>query len=323
MAESQKEVKEIDLLELFASIGKGIKNMFFYLIKSLAFLITFGIRRAHWLALFAIAGGLIGLLFYSTTSRYYTSNLIAQPNGISAYDMVEYINDLNRFTEKKNIPALSLALDLDEQTCKKIKNIEAFYYLDVNNDGKGDIVDFDKTYNPKDTTIVIDNRRIYVEVQVLDNSIFSPLREGLFAYVAKNPYLLQLNEIRKKELQELVTMSELEIAKLDSLQNVDYFKSDLDLKSKQQSSLMFLSEKDKQMFYKDKITLIRQKQSYQKELEMATAPLTVIKDFAALTLEENPKSGYIIKFGFWFGLIGYVLLLLMFYKAHISAFLRY
>lgn len=319
MADTKNDVKEIDLLELFASIGKGIKNMILGLLKGIVFLISFGIKRAHWLALFVIAGALVGLLVYSTTSRYYSSHLIAQPNGIKAYDMVEYINDLNRFTTRKNIPALTNSLNLDEATAQKVKNIEAFYYLDVNKDGIGDLVDLNKSYNPRDTNIVLDNKRIYVQVEVLDNQVFAAVSKGLFEYIAKNPYLIQLNQIRKKELEEMVSMVSLEIAKLDSLQNVDYFKSDQRLESGRDSRLMFLSEKDKQMYYKDKVTLTRQKQNYLKELEMATEPLTVIKDFTALTMEENPKSGYIIKFGFWFGVMGFVILLFVKYKEIIYA----
>jgi len=318
MSEKQ-EVKEIDLLELFALIGKGIKNGVINILKAVLYLIIFGIKRAHWLILIVIIGGAIGYFFFSTTQRYYSSDLIAQPNGITAVDMVEYINDLNRFTKKSNSPALANALDLSDSLAKQIKNIEAFHYLDVNRDEMGDIVDFTHSYDPKDTNTVIDNNRIYVQVEVFNNTAFGSVKNGLFSYVAKNPYLIQLNNIRISELKELVLLTEIEINKLDSLQNVDYFKNQSRLEQSKDSKVMFLSEKDKQLFYRDKMYLTTRKQEYIKELEMATAPLTIIKDFTPLTMEENPRRQYIIKFGFWFGVIGYFAFLILNFK---SLFLR-
>jgi hypothetical protein len=314
MTEIKNESKEIDLLELFSLIGKGIKNGFLSILKALLFLVVFGVKQIHWLAIFTVVGGAIGYFLFSSTQRYYSSDLIAQSNGITAIDMVQYINDLNGFTKKQNTPALSNALNLSDSVSKKIKNIEAYYYIDVNKDKIGDYVDFDKTFDPKDTNLVIDEHRFFLKVEVFDNTIFASVKTGIYSYVAKNPYLMQLNDIRKKELQELVSTTEYEITKLDSLQNIDYFKNNNQLRTSNDSRLMFLSEKDKQLYYKDKMKLILKKQEYLKELEMATDPITIIKDFTQLSREENPRSGYIIKFGFWFCFLGYIFLLLFRYS---------
>lgn len=317
----ENEVKEIDLLELFRLIGKGIKNFFLGILKALLFLFVFGIKRAHWVALFIVGGALTGWLYFSSTERYYSSELIAQPNGINAVEMVEYINDLNKHCTKGNTEALALTLQQPDSIAKKIKNIEAFYYLDVNGDEQGDFADFKHTYNPADTSQRIDNKRILVQVQVYDNNIFDKVRKGIFNYIASNPYLTKLNEIRVQELQELIAYIESEVQKLDSLQNVDYFKTDSRYSTSNDNRLMFLSEKDKQMYYKDKMSLISRKQSYSKELELATKPLTIIKDFTPLAIEENPKGKYIIMFGFWFGVGGYFLLFILKFKQKISEFL--
>jgi len=322
MTQESKEIKEIDLLELFSTIGQGIKNAFTSLLKGVIFLIVFGIKRAHWLALFAIAGGLVGYLMFSSTQRFYSSDLIAQPNGISAVDMVQYINDLNRFTKKNNTIALSNALDLPDTIAKKIKSIEAFHYIDVNKDEIGDFVDFLHSYNAKDTNLAIDNQRFFLQVEVYDNKTFSSVKNGIFSYVEKNPYLIELNEIRKSELEELISSIGYEISKLDSLQNVDYFKNNNRLGTSNDNNFMLLSEKEKPMYYKDKMYLTHQKQYYLKELKMATAPLTIIKDFTPLTMEENPKGSYIIKFGFWFGVIGYLVLLLFNKRKNLNQFIK-
>jgi hypothetical protein len=85
---------------------------------------------------------------------------------------------------------------------------------------------------------------------------------------------------------------------------------------------MFISEKDKQMYYKDKIILLYQKQEYIKELELATKPLTIIKDFTPLAIEENPKRKYIVGFGLWFGAVGYLLFLILRFKERINNYIK-
>lgn len=318
MADNKNDVKEIDLLELFQLIGKGIKNGFLAIIRAILFLIVFGIKKWYWMVAFVILGAALGLLRYSQTQRYYSSNLIAQPNGISAIEMVEYINDLTKFTKNKNAIALANSLELTDSTASKIKSIEAFYYIDINRDGKGDYVDLDNSYNPKDTNQVVANNRIYLLVEVFDNHAFSDVKNGLLNYIKKNPYLVQMNAIRKQQLEELIISTESEIVKLDSLQNIDYFKTDNRLSASNDNRLMFLSEKDKQLYYQDKMNLVRQKQYYERELEIATEPITVVKDFTQLSMEENPRGSYILKFVLTFSIIGYLLLLMLNYKHKIT-----
>jgi hypothetical protein len=318
----QNDVKEIDLLELFRLLGNGIKNALLAIIKAILFLFVFGIKKTHWISLFIIAGALTGWLYYSSTDRYYSSELIAQPNGISAVEMVEYINDLNKHCIKRNTDALSLTLQQPDSVAQKIKNIEAFYYIDVNGDRKGDFVDIKRIYNPEDTTKKIDNNKILVQVQVFDNKIFEKIKTGIFHYISSNPYLTKLNQIRINELKELISYTKIEVLKLDSLQNVEYFKTNSSFTSSNDNRLMFISEKDKQMYYKDKIILLYQKQEYIKELELATKPLTIIKDFTPLAIEENPKRKYIVGFGLWFGAVGYLLFLILRFKERINNYIK-
>jgi len=308
--------QEIDLLELFSRMGKGIKNVFLGLFRAIVFLIIFGVKHIHYLLLFAIAGGAIGWLIYSNTPRFYSSNLIAQPNGISATDMIQYINDLHKLCERKNIAALANDLQMQDTTAKKIKDIQAFFIIDANKDGIGDYVDYKNTYNPKDTTQQRLEDRIHVSVEVFDNTAFDNVRNGLFRYMRKNPYIIQLNEIRKDELKELIAQTDKEILKLDSLQNTEYF-SGRARTPVRESQLMFLAQQEPQMYYKDIMTLVRQKQHYKKELELATDAFTVIKDFTSLAVAENPRNRYIIIYGLITFIAGYFFLLFYIYSKQI------
>jgi hypothetical protein len=311
--------QEIDLLDLFQRIGTGIKNIFVGFFRFLLFLLVFGFRKAHFLVLFLGAGALIGLLLFSSTKRYYSSYMVAQANGITSADMINYINDLHELCKKNNAEALAFDLQMQDSTARKVKDIQAYFIVDADKDGIGDFVDFKNSFNPKDTSQIRLEDRFHVSVEVYDNKAFSNVRNGLFRYMRKNPYIIKLNEIRKQELTELISKTEYEIAKLDSLQNTDYFKSADKFRS-QQSQMMFLAEKEPTMYYKDKLSLVSRKQAYTKELELATEAFTVIKDFTNLAVAENPKSSYLVKYALILGLLGYIFLLLIYFRKPIFKF---
>jgi hypothetical protein len=306
--------QEIDLLDLFNRIGKGIKNLFLSLFRGILFIVVFAIRKFHFLILFGVAGGLIGLLFYSSTQRYYSSNLVVQPNGITSTDMINYINDLHDLCLKKNTPGLAYGLEMKDTTAAKIKNIQAFFVIDLNHDGVGDYVDFKNNIDLKDTTQHRLEDRIYVTVEVFDNRVFENVKNGLFRYMRKNPYIIKLNEIRKNELKESIAQIDFEISKLDSLQDVEYFEDRGRIPVKE-SQMMFLSEKEQHMYYKDKLALLLKKQEYGKELDLATDAFTVIKDFTNLAVAENPRGKYIIRYSLLFLIIGYIIILGYRFKA--------
>jgi hypothetical protein len=308
--------QEIDLLQLFQKMGEGIKNFFVWLFRGMLFLIIFGIRKIHFILLFAVAGALIGYVLFSNTQRYYSSYMVAQPNGISSADMINYINDLHDLCKKKNSQALAYDLQMADTTARKIKDIQAFFIIDINKDGVGDYVDFKNAFSPRDTTMARLEDRIHVTVEVYDNTAFENVKRGLYRYMNKNPYLIKLNEIRKNELQELIAQTQHEIQKLDSLQNTDYFQSNTRA-SQNSSQLMILAEKEPTMYYRDKLSLTIRKQEYQKELELATDAFAVIKDFTNLAMAENPKSKYMTRYGVIFGILGFILLLLGVYRKEI------
>ena len=318
--QNSTQPQEIDLLEIFARIGKGLKNIIVFLLKGILFLIVFAIKRIHYLIGFVIVGALIGFVLFKSTKRYYSSDLVAQPNGITSTDMVSYINDLHNLCEKNNASALAYALQMKDSTAKKIKDIQAFYIIDLNHDGIGDMVDFKNTYNPKDTSQRILENRIYVRVEVYDNKAFANVRNGLFRYLRSNTFVIKQNEIRKEQLKELISQCENEMSKLDSLQKTEYFGKYNNIPVKG-SQMMFLSEQQKPLYYEDMLKLVGRKQYYQKELELATDAFTIIKDFTNLTVAENPKGKYIIKFGAIFGVLGYIILLLLKYRKSITKFI--
>jgi len=253
-----------------------------------------------------MTGGLIGWLFFMKSSPYYSSYMIAEANGTNSTDMINYINDLHELCARKNVKALAYNLEVPDSSAAKVKDIQAHYIIDINKDGIGDRVDLKNEFNYGDTTRKIMENRFYVAVEVFDNGTFETVRRGLYNYIGNNPYIINLNEIRKKELGELIAQTDKEINKLDSLQNVDYFQ---DKEPVRTSDMMFISEKEKRMYYHDILRLLEDRQEYQKELELSDNTFTIVKDFTSLTLAEKTWKDYVKKYGLVFLLLGYVLLL--------------
>lgn len=303
---------EIDLLELFYKLSNKISDFIKAVFKYLLFSIIFIIRHLHYLILAMVVGGVIGYGLFKSTKRYYSSDMIAESNGISNSDMINYINDLHPLCLESNKSSLSNALAISDSISQKIKDIQAYYFIDINKDRVGDYVDFDNNFDLKDTTQRRLGDRFYLKLEVYDNTVFPFVRDGILKYIKQNPYLLKLNEIRKRELRNMINQTEAEIGKLDSLQKTEYFqKKNKELRASRESQLMFLAESPSQLYYKDILSLYSRKQSYEKELELSQQPITVIKDFTPLDEAENPKSVYILKYGLIFFGLGLLIILII------------
>lgn len=321
MADTKNKTNdEIDLLELFSVMWRGILNFFKAIIDTILFLFVFGIRRLHWLVIIILIGAATGYIRYKSTARIYSSEMIAQPNGFTSIDMAQYINDIHEMCQKNNVAAIANAFNISSEDAGQIANIEAFYYIDVNKDGIGDYVDYKNKFDPIDTTKAIIRNRILIRAEVLGNNKFNEVKEGLIYYINHNPYLLTVNDIRKRELKTLIMQTEEEIDKLDSLQNYEYYKKEEE-NSNRDGQIVVMNEKATQLYYRDKVSLLNARLGYEKALELATDPITIIKDFAALKVEDNPISKYFIKFGFFFGIFGYFILLIIAFRKQIIRYL--
>lgn len=312
---------EIDLIELSARIGRGIRKFFMSLIDIMLFLFVFGIRKSVWLIIIVIAGATVGYFAFKSSERVYSSEMIAQPNGFTSIDMVQYINDIHEMCEKRNYLGIANAFEISEDDANKILNIEAYNFIDVNNDGIGDHVDYKYQFNALDTTKSIILSRILIRAEVLDNMAFTEVKEGLIRYIEKNPYLLTVNAHRKEELKALIWQTEKEINTLDSLQGYEYYRSLEGRNSRSDGQIVVMNEKVTQLYYRDKVSLLNSKLEYEKALKLASDPITVIKNFSALQIEDNPASSYIIKYGVYSGILGYIFLIVMLFWRRIQSFL--
>jgi hypothetical protein len=271
--------------------------------------------------IFLALGMGLGYFIYSRAPSQYSSEMIAQPNGFTSIDMKHYIDDIHDMCVNDNVEGLAKSFGISRESAKLISNIEAFYFIDVNLDGIGDEVDYKGNFDPADSTMEIIQGRILIRAEVYQNEVFNEVREGLKKYINDNQYLIDVNILRKMELESQINLTQNEIDKLDSLQNYEYYKSLDESRTNKEGQIVFLNENPTQLYYKDKELLLARNLKYQKALELATDPITIIKDFSALQTEVNPVLLYLLKYGFYFAFLGYLYLMFYAYRKRLIPYL--
>lgn len=319
--QNQRPTDEIDLLELFNRMGRTILRFFnwvIFLIKSFFLLL---IRKSIWIISFTIIGVLFGYLFYSNTPRFYSSQMVARSNSMNNYIIINSINLLNDLFYNKNYSALGTYLGTSLEQAKKIKSIDAYYGIDINKDGVADFVDYDDTYNPKDTTQKRLSDIFYLKIMVYDESVFSSVRDGIKRYISTNPYVEENNTVRKQQAERMIEEIEDEINKLDSFQKIQYFEVPKMQKTGSSQTILF-NEKESKLYHNDIIGLYAKKQKLEKELLINPDPITVIQDFTQLSKAENSMVKIVTLWVIFFAILGFVSSLFWEYRLKIWTIIK-
>ena len=300
---TEKRNDEIDLLELFRLIGRKTGQFFVWIVRAFLLIIAFFVRNALIIGLFIVIGGLIGFARYKTAKPYYKSEMIVRTNAITAGDFISYVNRIHSLFRDQNIPQLVTILEIEDSTVRQIKDIQAYWIVDVNKDGTGDYTDYKNHFNLKDTSQIRLNNRVTVEVSVFNQDAFENLIAGLHNYMVSSSWVNEINANRIRQLKDLILQINHQIVKLDSLENFEYFQKDI-LPEVKNGQIVFMNEQETKLFHNDIIRLYRQRQNYEKELAIYDDPITVIEDFTPLTRAANPFSKYALVFILIFGIAG-------------------
>ena len=270
---------EIDLLDLFRRFGKSIIKLFAAIGNFILVCIFFLLKNAVPLLLSIFIGVVLSFLIRWTTKPIYSSEITFRTNTVSNSEMIPYINKLNLLLKEKNHSVLSSSLSLPEQTVSKIKDIEAFWIVDRNNDSIPDFVDYKNKHNVYDTIDVRMKDQFVVRAQVYDPKELPLIRDGILFYSKSNPYFQLENNLRLKQTDEMLVRLNYDIKQLDSLQKVKYFEETRNIQPGKDGQIIFLQEQKTQLVYADIYNLYRLKLSYDREKDLYPDILTIISDF--------------------------------------------
>ena len=283
---------EIDLLDLLnklwksfcsgmRALGRGILHVFFFMIK-----------KWLWLGLsLAIGVGVSYLLKYST-ERYYSSNILMKSNTVPNVEMINYINKLHTFCREANFDELAVALSVNLEKVEDIKDIQAFWIIDLGADGIEDYVDFQNKHNVLDTINIRMEDRFIIRVKTTIPHELSGIRDGIIAFIEKNSFYQNQNTLRIKQSNDMLARIDYEVQQLDSLQKIKYFEESRRLLPKEGGQMIFLQDYQTQLLHGDISELIRQKQDIERMQIIYGDLITLLSDFTPPYKPENGALYY-------------------------------
>ena len=286
---------EIDLLDLFRRMGKGIANMSRAIGRVTLISIVFMLRKWLPLGISLCAGIGLSYLMKFSSEPFYTSNMIIRNNAAPIADVMNYVNRLHTYCEEDNREALSATLSMESGQIDNILDISAHWIIDRNRDGIPDYTDFKDKHDVYDTIDIMMRDRFDVRVRIKSSQELTTIREGLIAYINSDSLFQLRNRVRLKQDRELLARYSYDIEQLDSLQKVKYFEETRNRQPQSGGQMIFLQEQRTQLVYPDIHSLTRSKQNIDSEIELYDDIVTVLSDFSIPARRDNGGLYYGIK----------------------------
>ncbi|HCI56297.1 MAG TPA: hypothetical protein PLN06_00450 [Bacteroidales bacterium] len=270
---------EIDLVDLFNRMGRATRKGFKSLGRAFLYCFFFLIKNWFWLGL-SLALGVAGSYFLKYSSeKLYNSDITLRSNVIENADIIDYVNKLHTFCKERNMVELASALSVDSSKVRYIKDIQAFWVIDLGNDNIPDYVDFKNSHNPRDTINVRMPDRFVVRVKTSIPQELGEIRNGIISFIEKNQLFQQQNQLRLEQQRTLLSRIDYEIEQLDSLQKVKYFEESRRLMPKEGGQMIFLQEYKTQLLHDDIFNMYTRRQDVEKQLTIYSSLITVLNDF--------------------------------------------
>ncbi len=316
----EKSSKEVDLLDLFASIGQGLKKLAISIYDIILWLLFFGIKQYKYLILFILLGAGLGSFKAFKGDDKYESGLLLRSNVVSSYELKAVLDEVNMYFKNKNDESILRAQDLfslDSTNLSYISSIKSHYVIDVYGDGTIDYYDLKDNSDPRDTVLARSKDYLYLVAQVTNPSVLPKLQQGLLKIISDNNYIKTANKTRLSHYQQELNTNTSEITLLDSLQKVKYFEKTIP-QLKYVDNQLVLGEKETQLFHIDKLHLIYRRKYLDEELKLYHDPVSVISDFSIAASKVTTPASIILLSIIKFSLFGYIIILIIYYLRKIS-----
>lgn len=306
-----KKTREIDLFDLFASIGRGIKNIFVGLFDAAMWGLFFAIKKYKILLIFFALGMGYGIFNVFTSNNYYSSNMLIRSNAVSSFELKEKLDDFNNYFIQANEfsdSILKMELQMDSAEVSNILGIESYFGIDLNSNDIIDYYDLKDKHNKSDTINIRNDKFLLIKANVKDSRILPKFQEGLINYLNKGPLLRQVNNQRLKNLESLIDGYNTEIMYLDSFQRATYFVKDKPTLTIDKN-LVLLGEPRLQLVHKYKYELNEEKIEIINDYVAFKDPVSVINDFSLAVKQESSSFFTILKDIILFLFVGYFITL--------------
>ena len=281
-----KKVKEveIDLYKIGSKTVNGTKHgvlvLYDLILRSYDLIICFLLRNRIFVSILILLGIILGFASYKYSKQYYKSEMIAYSSISANSEIIKSINNWN------------FSREFNETDALKIKDVYASFLVDVNEDGKWDIVEDRSTINKLDTNLGVRVDGVFSAViEVYDTSIVMAVKEKLMVFLFENKKVYLNNKERLKRLDLLQIKIGDQISLLDSLQRYEYFKDEkTGIINVPGNSTLIVQKKDKRLYHSSIIDLYKQQIELKHQIVAIPEPYDIRVDFSL------PKHGLITMF---------------------------
>ncbi|MCQ2230830.1 MAG: hypothetical protein MJZ30_03125 [Paludibacteraceae bacterium] len=276
------EDKELDLLDVLKSIGAGIKNAFVASVKGLGWIF----RLVYKYKILALACMVVFALVcaYRNKTKTYRGEADLKLISFPSYFVKNLLDPLGAQCAYADTVAVSQKLNLSMADASKICSVQSYYYVDIQNDGSPDFVDYNEKYDMNDTTMSILPWKIRIAVEVSDTSVLPKLTDAFVYAITSNSQVRKENALRIAHLDERIAMIDREITLLDSLRRKEYFERRKDLTLSVDKTLM-VSEREMKLYHNDLLELEKTKQDLVWERNIYDICVSFENEF-----EVNPRA---------------------------------
>lgn len=289
----QKEMKEVNLLQLLSIFFQWIKRTFINLIniagKSLQLLYSY-----KWATIFVIILSLAAGLYLSRPSaKKYKAEAMAIIHGSEAQTVKEICKQLEQTIATNDNLSLTTKMGLPDSISKNIISIRTFDVIDYLADGTADKIDFKQTHSLDDTMNVKMKDRVYIQIKTINISQVPIFQEYLKKYFAANPILASQFEAQKNSLLDQIKICDAELQRIDSLAKVMYFKSEKDQINFENNKLL-VGESRKQLFYGELLEINSRKGWAENKLAECVSPVDFPSNFVVIANPVNNRIKYTV-----------------------------
>jgi hypothetical protein len=284
---AQSTNQEIDLLQLFSKIAKKIKSLFIWIFNIISSAISFVWKNIFIFASCLLLGIATSYVYYKyIASPKYESHFYVKVNILTPNDYNKYIIQVQENLKEGNYNQLGKMLGIKWYNMPFLKKLNLYGVVDKNMNGV-----FDEMKNEVDLNEIVykkdSNFRIlpYLKIEMVaskaDTSLFKQYQQGLLHYLNDIDYIKQLNTIRLQQIDENIALYNRQIMGIDSLQ-ANYNKTMIRSNLATNGQVVFMKEKDVQLFYNDIVKLTNQKQYLELDKKLNAQAVSVFMENSVL-----------------------------------------
>ena len=301
-----QNTKEINLMDVFIAIGKWLRKIIVGLIKYIGKLLQLSFRHKVLIICVLLVSVVIGQYLSRPSARKYKVEGMCQLNGVDASTVMEIGKQLSFSSPLFLSTSLSRKLSIPDSVAKKVTAIELFPVIDYQHNGVPDLVDFNRNHSLIDSINVLMKNYVYIRILMIGTDHVQEVGNAVLNYINSNEKAKKDFNVKRAQLTEQINMCNLEIARIDSLANITYFK-DKKPEIKFENNKLLLGNSEIQLFYKNLLELLDTKAIAQSKLENAINPIVNPSGFL---INPSPVNSP-LKYGVFSLVIGLILGLIL------------